>query len=456
MIRFVKKMAVAVAAILLGVAAASAFAYIELFGTIKGLVTVAGAQHGILTPDLVRLVGGVVALLTTGPLLVMFAKALIGKFPTKEVVALSIAAGICGGAYIFYTADWLFDSSGKPLWFVCRSAVPGDLPRLQRTEVDHLLGGKCISIDRETAPVVLALRRGFEPKAINLTTTTELDNLKLFDRGAPVVFVGASITPDGPPRLFSGPGFDDRSPGLLAPATKDALKSVRTMLAAAEETARARAAREAELQAQADATREVEERRSAAQKQREAELEEQRKVAERADELRRAAQERREAERERAADAARAAAEAERIEQQRRKEAEREEQNRVAYLKFFTQDLPGGAPLIVIYGAGGRYDRKVAAYLSNGPWWSTNVLQQNFYDTLQLAEAVRNQYCEGLAQIKYPPSLQTMILAEVDEFYIKRTDGSGWTTNVPMIRVRTAKFDIRAWTVSYHQFDMQL
>lgn len=263
------------------------FAYGYTFAQLKGWFVLAGARYLGLDTETSSLIGFVLTWIFA-PALFSYGisiawRSLTGRLASVEYFAVVLVTLSASGAYYWATLDWMFRADGTPLKFICPAALPGDHPRIQMTREDHLLGGNCAAVDRQSAPIALSvIRKSIGPKRIEIDSLAELDALKLSRHGAPLIFAGVPATRGGLLTLYDGPGLDELvpTPQFLRAANLEDIQLIRNWLIQrdAKRSEEGRLAKEAaEREALIEAQKVAEEERARQKKQEEEERESRRR-----------------------------------------------------------------------------------------------------------------------------------------------------------------------------------
>ena len=309
----------------------------------------------------------------------------------------SVIVGLAAmtGIWNWGTRDWLFDFAGRPLVFVCPPVQSGEPFRIQRYATDHVLSGECPSVNRETAALVVAQRRGVQPVEVIVKSVADLEALPRYSATGPILFVAEPLSPNSPPRLFRGGGFDAWTGKPLRPVTDADIAQQLTWLA---EQVRAAAAEEAAKAEQAlKASEEL------AQEQ------------------------------------------AKHLPEEAAKKV-KAEQERIAALplwqSYFRAAIDEEAPLVIAFGEGTKQLKiDVGEYMAQGEFWTETNAEKTF-----LAKVSNDNYLHdplrGMRRDMFPPGLEKMIVVRIDKaFYCHTTSGElRLVANLTYV-----EFDIKAW-----------
>ncbi|QGJ17520.1 MULTISPECIES: hypothetical protein [unclassified Polaromonas] len=349
-------------------AALFAAIYYQVFIHLQELVASTLELAGLRLPPFASYgIGTFVAIAFCFPITMLAIRLFIKPKRLDLAIGSAIAASTIA-AWTWYTSDWLFDMSGRPLVYVCPSLHPGSQVRVQRNRFDHELGGDCPHVTSVTAAQIVAQRSGVMPEELQVNSVTELEVLPRFSAGKPVLFVGEPLSSSSPPRLFKSGGMDTWSGTFLQPATKDHIDKVKEHLV-------------------------EQDRITAARKQ--AKEEESQKVKEqnRQDSL----------------SAIRKAIETS-LQQNRQAPPE------PLWGKFFTHEMDE-APLVVVFGAGGKSLKvDVSGELAGGEYWPESSAKKRFLTRVSNDSFVASPLA-AIDRSMFPPELRRLIVARVDESF---------------------------------------
>lgn len=234
-----------------GLVVALFWAYSAVFSTLKGEMTLWSMHKLGLSASAADILAWVLALVLTPLALKWLFRAMTGQLAPLERLQMVGAAALVVLLLAWARTDWMFDSEGRSLLYLCDGLVSGGMPRIQVLEVDSVTGKRCGRLDAESARTVYAMRQGVSPEPIEIATTQQLDELELFDgrNGSPLVYEGVAPPASAlPRRLYRNPGFDPHAPQLLKPLSRETKTQLRAALDGAERRAREAAAASAKEQ----------------------------------------------------------------------------------------------------------------------------------------------------------------------------------------------------------------
>lgn len=424
------------------VAAVAAF-YGGVFTTLHDLLLDYSLSLGINASAASQLIVFLSMLLTP-----LFASAIVriffGQLFAPKVLLAVATIAVTGGAYVAVTHEWLFDARGSPLVYFC-PPEPGLLPRLQRSKADTTLGGQCIPVSKDTSSAVSALRRGIEPKAIQLTTSAQLVALPTHRYGFPILWIGHKSGV-----LYDMAGWDAIGGDLLRPVLpsdfpaleaglvkqkveqeKSLKKSLSQYLQAAELAAQSADKAQSEVEELHKLARMKLEDDERAQQSVAAAAAKTAEMALKADQL---------------ANAKRQTAERERVQRQQALQEQIAREN--SPKRYFQHASYEDAPLVVVLGELSTQERQaVMGRLSGTRFYAAeNTVTGEFYNVVRPHQVVNSDY-SGLDKLIVANGIRRIIFAQLIS---RDCDCNGQTT----LHFKVAVFDTAKRLVSHDQRDV--